>query len=193
MRLPYRKGCAKFGLTLPSIFTTERLIAARLVIQDTADIHAALAESTAELSATCDWAIGSGRERFSRRFVAGLLAENNRGQRVDYVVRESMGRAAVGMVALCGNRDSAGDWEIGFWRRSGCRGRGFMVEAARALIPVVQPQLGSAKLLLTCDEKSIHVVRMAGMLGFEKIGIIHNDMDGRGRLRQVLVFALKPS
>ncbi len=193
MRLLYRRTYAPIPFTVPAVFTTPRLIASRLTLLDTADIHAALAESTAELSATCDWAIRSGSEKFSRRFVASLLAQNKRGQRIDYVVREIIGRSTVGMVAMCRNPNSEQDWELGFWRRSSCRGNNFMVEAANALIPVVQPQLGPARLLLTCDEKSTHVIRMAQALGFEQIGIIQNDMDGRGRLRQMLVFALKQS
>ena len=193
MRFPYHKPRAQLELALPGVFTTARLVASRLTAHDTADIHAALAESTAELSVTCDWAVGSGSEKFSRRFVAGLLAENKRGQRADYLVRETAGRLVVGMVALCRNHDRAGDWEIGFWRRSGCRGRGFMAEAARALIPVVQPQLHFAKLLLTCDENSAHVIRLAQNLGFVQIAVVHNDMDRHGRLRQVLVFALQQS
>ncbi|NNM88279.1 MAG: GNAT family N-acetyltransferase [Phycisphaerae bacterium] len=191
MRFPYHKACAQLELALPSVFSTTRLVASRLTWQDTADIHTALAESTAELSVTCDWAVGSGSEKFSRRFVAGLLAENKRGQRADYVVREIAGRLAVGMVALCRNRDRAGDWEIGFWRRSGCRGSNFMAEVARPLISVVQPQLHAAKLLLTCDEKSTHVIRLAQNLGFAQIAIINNEMDSHGRFRQVLVFALQ--
>ena len=193
MKLPYHRTNAPIPFTVPAVFTTPRLIASRLTLLDTADIHTALAESTAELSATCDWAIKSGSEKFSRRFVASLLTQNKYGQRVDYVLREIIGHSAVGMMALYRNRDRPTDWELGFWRRSSCRGKNFMAEAANALIPLVQPQLRPAQLLLTCDEKSAHVIRIAQTLGFAQIGIIHNDMDARGQLRQVLVFALKQS
>lgn len=191
MRLLYRLARVPVPFTLPSMFTTPRLTASRLRRLDTADIHTALAESTAELTATCDWAYGSGSKKFSHQFVSTLLTQNNRSQRVDYVVRSTLDRVAVGMVALFQNHENPREWEIGFWRRSGCRGKGLMFEAASALIPLVQPQLGATRLLLTCHEKSTHVIRIAHRLGFEQVGIIQNDMDRHGQFRQILVFALK--
>jgi len=72
------------------------------------------------------------------------------------------------------------DWavrrfEIGYWRRTGCGGRGYVTEAATALARMCFDHLAARRVELRMDDANAASWRVAERAGFTLEGVLRND------------------
>lgn len=94
------------------------------------------------------------------------------------------GDALVGVVGLhhITPHDTGGSAELGYWATADSRGRGFMVEASRAVIDWGFAELGLARIVWRAVAGNIPSARTARALGFQYEGLMRQALTSpRGR------------
>lgn len=79
---------------------------------------------------------------------------------------------------------------LGYWLRSDVAGRGFMTEAAAAVVEFAFGELGLHRLELTAAPDNVASVRVAEKLGFKRGGVLRDGSRGSNGWHDVLVFDL---
>jgi ribosomal-protein-serine acetyltransferase len=72
------------------------------------------------------------------------------------------------------------DWdvpsfEIGYWARAGCVGRGYVTEAVRAIAAAAFDALGAARVEIRCHAANARSRRVAERAGFALEGVLRNE------------------
>jgi len=81
-------------------------------------------------------------------------------------------------------------FEIGYWCRSGCTGRGFVTEAVRALNRLAFDQLGARRVEVRMDGNNERSRKLAERAGFTFEGVLRGDsLTPRGEMRDTCVYA----
>ena len=87
------------------------------------------------------------------------------------------------------------DWtlrkfEIGYWRKTGCEGRGFVTEAVRAMARLAFDALDARRIEIRMDDNNASSWRVAERAGFTLEGTLRNDArTPQGGLRSTRIFA----
>lgn len=88
------------------------------------------------------------------------------------------------------------DWnvpkfEVGYWIRSSCAGRGVATEATAALVALARDHLGARRIELTADARNSPSRRVAEKCGFTLEGIHRNARrDNAGELADKCMYAI---
>ena len=91
------------------------------------------------------------------------------------------------------------DWptrkfEVGYWCRSGCGGKGLITEGVRALADHALKELGANRVFLTCDDANVRSWKLAERAGFKLEGIMRNErLNLQGQLRSTRLYARTPA
>ena len=72
------------------------------------------------------------------------------------------------------------DWtlrkfEIGYWRRTGCEGRGFVTEAVRAMARLAFDTLNARRVEIRMDDNNVSSWRVAERAGFTLEALLRFD------------------
>lgn len=87
------------------------------------------------------------------------------------------------------------DWsvrrfEIGYWRRTGCGGRGIAAQAARAMCRLAFDHLGARRVEIRMDARNWASARVAERAGFSFEGLLRQDsVAPDGSVRDTRVYA----
>jgi RimJ/RimL family protein N-acetyltransferase len=87
------------------------------------------------------------------------------------------------------------DWavrrfEIGYWRRTGCGGRGYVTEAAGALARLCFDHLEARRVELRMDDSNVASGRVAERAGFTLEGVLRDDsLTPANQVRSTRVYA----
>lgn len=87
------------------------------------------------------------------------------------------------------------DWdvprfEVGYWRRTGCGGHGFIAEAVAGLVAMTFESLSARRVEIRCDDTNTASRRVAEHNGFTLEGILRNDgLTPAGEIRSTCVYA----
>ncbi len=90
------------------------------------------------------------------------------------------------------------DWsvpafEIGYWLRTTAWKQGYISETVRVLCRFAVETLGANRVEIQCDERNTRSIAVPRRLGFVQEATLRNNCrDGRGELRDTLIFALTP-
>ena len=90
------------------------------------------------------------------------------------------------------------DWgvpafEIGYWLRTSAWGQGYVSETVRVLCRFAFETLGANRVEIRCDGRNERSLAVPRRLGFVQEATLRNHCrDGRGELRDTLIFALMP-
>ncbi len=166
-------------IDVPERIETERLVLRAPRTGDGARVNDAIRVSHAELLPWMPWA-GSvpsvdESEAHCRRQQARFLL------REDFVFLMFM-RGGAGdegeFVGACGLHRI--DWtlrkfEIGYWRRRGCEGRGFVTEAVRALARLAFDKLAARRVEIRMDDNNAPSWRVAERAGFTLEALLRFD------------------
>jgi RimJ/RimL family protein N-acetyltransferase len=88
------------------------------------------------------------------------------------------------------------DWavprfEIGYWVRRSCKGKGYVTEAVQALVQLAFKKLGAERVEIHCSHLNEPSQRVAERCGFALEGRLRNHKrEPDGELRDTLVYAL---
>lgn len=175
---------------LPDRLTTARLVMRPPQIDDAPAINEAICDSFAELHAWMEWAREVPSLDDTRLFCAEAICQRAEGK-------------ACSMLMLLGDGTLAGmtgyarvDWEvpafeIGYWCRTACYGRGYVTEAAGALTRHAFHELGANRVQIRMDHRNVRSAAVAERLGFELEGVLRHEVrDHHGWLRDTRVYAL---
>jgi ribosomal-protein-serine acetyltransferase len=83
---------------------------------------------------------------------------------------------AIGVIGL--DRHTDGEYEIHYWLRTDCTGRGYVTEAAQALIAWARASLGAHHILLNAGMENRRSLAVAERLGFTRDGELEGGMTG---------------
>jgi len=164
---------------VPSRLETERLILRCPRPGDGAPLADAERESHDELRPWMPWAQTprslDEAEIYCRRMAAKFILRED-------LVFLAFEREAAGsegrLVASTGLHRM--DWavrrfEIGYWRRTGCGGRGFVTEAAAALANLCFDRLEARRVELRMDDSNMASWRVAERIGFTLEAVLRDD------------------
>lgn len=153
-------------------------------------VNEAFVESQAQLRPWMPWA----RETMSPE----QSEEHCRRMQARWLTREELDfcffRAEDGVFVGKGGLHTI-DWavpkfEIGYWVRTSCAGRGYATEAAHALMSFAHDHCGARRLEITCDTRNAASRRVAEKCGFQLEGIRRQSRrDDRGELADACMYA----
>lgn len=181
-------------IEVPERIETERMILRCPRPGDGPTVNAAERETRAELKPWMAWA-HDGRslddsEAYCRRMQARYLL------REDLVMfmfeRDVMGREGR---FLGGTGLHRIDWtlrrfEIGYWRRAGCGGQGYVTEATRALARFAFDRLGARRVEIRTDDANGASWKVAERAGFTLEALLRGDcLTPVGEVRSTRVYA----
>ena len=156
----------------------DRLETARLALEPIQhrhddDLQEAVIASMPELERWMPWAPGHTLAT-QREFVDRALEAREDGSEHHFAI--VLDGRAIGTVGL--RRQAPGVYEIGYWIRSDCAGRGYMTEAAQAVVDLAFTRLGAQRLILNAGVDNTRSLRVAAKLGFTRAGLLPGGMDG---------------
>lgn len=166
-------------IDVPTRIETERLILRCLRPGDGALVAEAERESNDELRPWMLWAQTprtlEEAEIYCRRMAARFILRED-------LVWLAFERDAAGgeghMVLSCGLHRM--DWavrrfEIGYWRRTGCGGRGYATEVTAALARLCFDRLDARRVELRMDDSNVASWKVAERAGFTLEAVLRND------------------
>ena len=176
-------------LEIPEELESERLTLVASQPGQGAAVNEAVVESHAELKRWMPWAQKVPTVEESEGFC--------RQGRAKWLARESLDfsflRRADGMLVGKGGLHSI-DWsipkfEIGYWIRTSCAGRGYATEVTRALTRFAA-SLGARRVQISCDADNAASRRVAEKSGFVLEGILRQSRrDTAGELADSCMYA----
>jgi ribosomal-protein-serine acetyltransferase len=177
----------------------EQIVTARLLMRfprpgDGPVLNAALVESIDELKPWMVWIQAvpppAESEAYCRRMVAKVALRED----LPMFIFERAGHGGEGrFVGATGLHRI--DWdvprfEVGYWRRSGCGGQGFIAEAVSGLVAMAFESLAARRVEIRCDDINAASRRVAERNGFTLEGILRNDsLTPAGEIRSTCVYA----
>ncbi len=181
-------------IDVPERIATERLVLRCPRPGDGPMLLEAERETRAELEPWMPWALvpksPADAEAYCRRMQARYLL------REDIVLflfeRDAQGDEGR-FVGACGLHRI--DWllrnfEIGYWRRSGCGGQGFVSEATLALTRLAFDRLGARRVEIRCDDLNRASWRLAERVGYTLEALLRGDsLTPQGEPRSTRVYA----
>lgn len=174
----------------PEQFESERLLIRAPLAGDGADVHAAIAESIAELRPWMPWAD-------AEQSIDDVEA-NVREARADFLARRDLrlhlyllsDGSLVGSSGLVRNDWEVPRFEIGYWIRTGMTGNGLATEATRRIADFAFDDLGAERVEIWCDARNERSAAVAMRAGFGlEARLRHNRLGADGQLTDSLCFA----
>ena len=181
-------------IDVPERIETERLVLRMPRAGDGATVNAAVAASIAELGPWLPWAgtmpsVEESEIHCRRQFGKFILREDL----VLLMFERAAGGAEGALVGGTGLHRI--DWalrrfEIGYWRRTGCEGRGYVTEAVRAISRMAFDALGARRVEIRMDDANERSWKVAERAGFTLEALLRFDATTpRGEPRSTRVYA----
>jgi len=166
-------------IDVPERIATERLVLRSPRAGDGPLVNEAIAVSHAELAPWMPWAgtmpsVDESEAHCRRQQARFLLRE-------DFVFFMFVRDAAGGEGELVGGTGLHRiDWtvrkfELGYWRKTGCEGRGFVTEAVRALARLAFDALDARRVEIRMDDNNASSWRVAERAGFTLEALLRFD------------------
>lgn len=179
---------------MPTRLETERLTLRCPQPGDGPAVHAAQTESLDELRRWMPWAQSAPQvdeaEAYCRRMQARFIL---REDLVWLAFERAPGGAEGRFVAAVGLHRM--DWavrrfEIGYWRRSGCGGRGYVTELTTALARLAFDRLDARRVELRMDDSNAASWKVAERCGFTLEALLRGDgLTPAGDIRSTRIYA----
>jgi len=181
-------------IDVPERIATERLVLRSPRAGDGPLVNDAIAVSHAELAPWMPWAgtmpsVDESEAHCRRQQARFLLRE-------DFVFFMFVRDAAGGEGELVGGTGLHRiDWtvrkfEIGYWRKTGCEGRGFVTEAVRALARLAFDALDARRVEIRMDDNNAPSWRVAERAGFTLEALLRFDsVTPTGEPRSTRIYA----
>lgn len=178
------------ALDVPESLETRRLVlrAARAGLGAT--VNEALVESHAELRPWMPWAKTLQSAEQTEAFCREGETKWRAREMFDFCLFRGEDGRLVGKGGLHTIDWTVPKFEIGYWIRSSCTGRGYASEAVAALAAFARSSLGARRLEITSDARNAASRRVAERAGFVLEGILRNRRrDAEGLLADTCLYA----
>lgn len=159
-------------------------------------VHDAVRESLSELRkwpASIPWALHEPSADASEMFCRRSKAEFIRRERLPYLVLDKEGASLIGCMGVVQLDWALPKFEIGFWCRTSCHGRGFMTDALATLVAYLRDGLGAKRIDCYTDELNLKARALCERVGLaHEATLRHDRIDPDGRLRNTVIHSLIP-
>lgn len=176
-------------LDFPESFDTDRLTIRAPRWGDGVQVNKAIHESTAELSPWLPFAKTlptlEESETNTRQHRLNFLA---RTDMILYLTDKQTGEF-IGSSGLHRIDWEARKFEIGYWLRTSCTGKGYMTEAVEGLTQFAIHHLQANRIEIRCDDRNLSSAQVAERTGFTLEGILRNNKIDEDILIHTMVFA----
>lgn len=181
-------------IAVPERLQTERLVLRCPGAGDGHFLHESVRDSLAELKPWMPWAQAVPSPEQSEALARGARADFIRRADLVYAIFEHDGSGLetrhVGGTGLHRIDWSVPRFEIGYWRRTGCDGKGFVTEAVNALAAMAFDALSAERVEIRCDANNAASRRVAERCGFTLEAVLRRDSrTPAGELRDTCIFA----
>jgi RimJ/RimL family protein N-acetyltransferase len=158
-------------LDVPEVVDTERLTLRATRAGCGAAMHAAVMESLEELRVWMPWARAPRSLDTAEARCREATAKWHAREELDFCFFSKADGELVGTGGLHTIDWTLPRFEIGYWVRTPCRGKGLATEATRALADMARGALGAVRLEITSDARNTASRKVAEKAGFELEGI----------------------
>jgi RimJ/RimL family protein N-acetyltransferase len=177
-------------LDVPELVETERLTLRATRAGCGAAMHAAVMESLEELRVWMPWAREPRSLDTAEARCREAAAKWHAREELDFCFFNKADGTLVGTGGLHTIDWTLPRFEIGYWVRTPCRGKGLATEAAQALAGMARGVLGAVRLEITSDARNTASRKVAEKAGFELEGIRRKSRrDVAGELADSCMYA----
>jgi RimJ/RimL family protein N-acetyltransferase len=177
-------------LNVPEVVETERLTLRATRAGCGAVMHAAVMESLDELRMWMPWAREPRSLDTAEARCREATARWHAREELDFCFYSKADGTLVGTGGLHTIDWTLPRFEIGYWVRTPCRGKGLATEATRALAGMARGVLGAVRLEITSDARNTASRKVAEKAGFELEGIRRKSRrDAAGELADSCMYA----
>lgn len=180
-------------IEVPERIETERLVLRCLRAGDGPAVNEAVCESLEELRPYMPWAQTPPSLDESEALCRRSQARFRLREDLVFAMFERSGGSEGRYVGGSGLHRIAWDvrqFEIGYWRRSACRGQGFVTEAVHALARLAFDTLAARRVEVRMDDHNERSWRVAERAGFTLEGTLRNNsLTPHGVPRSTRVYA----
>ncbi len=181
-------------IDVPDRLATERLVVRVPRPGDGALVNEAIRASHAELAPWLPWAVTlptvDESEAHCRRQQGRFLLREDFGMLVFVCAADGGEGELVGGTGLHRIDWALRKFEIGYWRRSGCGGRGFITEAVRAVARMAFDVLDARRVEIRMDDDNVASWKLAERAGFTLEALLRFDsLTPAGEPRSTRIYA----
>jgi RimJ/RimL family protein N-acetyltransferase len=151
---------------------TARLVLEPVTHAHDGDLFQAALTSRAELLPWMPWAVDMSMEAQSA-YTDRAAPEWEAGSPAFAITEHGL---AIGVIGLM--REGASEYEIHYWLATDRTGRGYVTEAAQALIEWARDELGARRIVLHAGMENRRSLAVAERLGFARDGELEGGMTG---------------
>lgn len=176
---------------VPEQIDTDRLLIRPPRPGDGASINVAVRESFDELKPWMPWAQEIPSAAQSEIFARESAARFARREDLPLLLFERGTDQLIGASGLHRIDWSVPSFEVGYWCRSSCVGRGYIGEAVRAICRMAFTSLSARRFEARMDNANERSWRVVERLGFTLEGILRRDTRGpSGEIRDTRVYSI---
>ena len=181
-------------LDVPERIATERLVVRVPRPGDGVVVNAAVRASHAELAPWMPWAVTlpsvEESEAHCRRQQAKFLLREDFAMLVFARADDGGEGELVGATGLHRIDWAVRKFEIGYWRRTGCAGRGLLTEAVRAMSRMAFDALAARRVEIRMDDRNVASWKLAERAGFTLEALLRFDsLTPAGEPRSTRIYA----
>lgn len=174
---------------IPTLIETERLLIRAVDPQYAAVVHEAVVESIDELRPWMPWAQSVGTLQQQRERMTEAAENYARGEDMQMLLFRRADETFVGSSGLHRINWDVPRMEIGYWRRTGCGGQGYVTEAVRGITQFAFGELRAVRLEIWTSSRNKASQRVAERSGFVREAVLRQDRrDPTGELADSVVF-----
>ena len=178
-------------LDVPEQIDTERLLIRPPRLGDGAAVNVAVRESFNELKPWMPWAQEIPSVEQSEIFARESAARFARREDLPLLLFERSSGELLGASGLHRIDWSVPAFEVGYWCRTSCTGRGYISEAVRGICEMAFTSLSARRFEVRMDDTNERSWRIAERLGFTLEGILRQDTRApSGELRDTRVYSI---
>jgi RimJ/RimL family protein N-acetyltransferase len=176
---------------VPEQIDTERLLIRPPRLGDGAAVNVAIRESFNELQPWMSWAREIPSVEQSEIFARESAARFARREELPLLLFERSSGELLGASGLHRIDWSVPAFEVGYWCRTSCTGRGYISEAVRGICKMAFTSLSARRFEVRMDDTNERSWRIAERLGFTLEGILRQDTRApSGELRDTRVYSI---
>lgn len=174
----------------PESFETERLLIRAPLWGDGADMNEAVGESLEELKPWMPFARTMPTLEESEQFTREARLEFLKRTQLHMRIYDKATKAFVGCSGLHQINWDTRNFEIGYWIRSSCMGKGYMTEAVNGITDFAIHTLEANRIEIRCSSRNLRSAAVAERAGYTLEGILRNNRRGQdGELHDSKVYA----
>ncbi len=169
---------------------TARLMLHPIETQDAHDLWYAVDASRAELERWLPWVPFTVDPDASYRYADASAQDWDTGRALRLAVRDRDSRRFVGVVSLESLAHLHQNGDLGYWLRTDVHGKGYMTEAATAVVRWAFQVLGAHRVRVAAATDNMKSLAVIGRLGFRFEGIARQAERCAGRWLDHAIFGM---